>query len=77
MGIYSRVEVQRTRYYKAAIFRGNSVWFSKLICVWCNTKFSAGMDLRELGVTCSRRSSAEHVADEEFGVYGLLRLDKD
>ncbi|CAN6905693.1 unnamed protein product [Brassica oleracea] len=29
--------VYRTRYYKAAIFRGNTVWFSKQICVWRNT----------------------------------------
>ena len=62
MRVYSWAEVQRTRYYKAAIFRGNAVWFSKQICVWRNTKFSAGMDFRELGVTCSRRSSAEQVA---------------
>ncbi|KAF3494314.1 hypothetical protein DY000_02052241 [Brassica cretica] len=26
MRVYSRVEVQRTRYYKTAIFRGNAVW---------------------------------------------------
>ena len=37
MRVYSRVEVQRTRYYKTAIFRGNAVWFSKQICVWRNT----------------------------------------
>lgn len=37
MRVYSWVEVQRTRYYKAAIFRGNAVWFSKQICVWHNT----------------------------------------
>ena len=27
MRVYNWVDVQRTRYYKAAIFRGNAVWF--------------------------------------------------
>ncbi|KAF2590049.1 hypothetical protein F2Q70_00040651 [Brassica cretica] len=31
MRVYSWIEVQRTRSYKAAIFRGNAVWFSNQI----------------------------------------------
>ncbi|KAF3523581.1 hypothetical protein F2Q69_00051223 [Brassica cretica] len=36
MRVYSRVEVQRTRYYKTAIFRGNAVWW------WCQIEIDSG-----------------------------------
>ncbi|KAF3510198.1 hypothetical protein F2Q69_00004779 [Brassica cretica] len=71
MRVYSWVEVQRTRYYKAVIFRGNTVWAYEAKNKWVY-KVSR---LQRQGVhsDCYKGNSQ----DEEFGVYGLLRLDKD
>ncbi|WZZ71027.1 hypothetical protein YC2023_082397 [Brassica napus] len=57
MRVYSWVEVQRTRYYKAANFRGDAVYVFGI-----THSFLLGWICEDKEFTCSRQSSAEQVA---------------
>ncbi|KAF3487497.1 hypothetical protein F2Q69_00053849 [Brassica cretica] len=81
MRVYSWVEVQRTRSYKAAIFRGNAVWFSNQIWHMRGNKWVYMVSrLQTVQNDAQDKVFILVVAKEifrKFGVYGLLKLDKD
>ncbi|KAF3561546.1 hypothetical protein DY000_02012823 [Brassica cretica] len=70
MRVYSRVKVQRTRYYKIAIFRGNAVWWRCQIEIdsgWKHVCF--GFSAWDSVVVCFGFSV--HMRGKQMGLHGI------